>query len=143
MTNKSEPVDRLKVALVHDWLTGMRGGEKVLELICRLFPDAPLYTLLFLPESVTSAISNRAVHTSLLQLLPRADKEYRNYLPFFPLFAETNKVRDADLVISTSHAVAKSMVSKRLRNKLPVHICYIHTPMRYVWDRFDDYFGPE
>src|SRR5262249_25424151 len=133
----------LKVAVVHDWLTGMRGGERVLEVICRLFPDAPLYTLLFLPGSVTSAISSRPIHTSLLQLLPRADKKYRNYLPFFPLFSETNKVGDADLVISTSHAVAKSMVSRRFRKERPMHICYIHTPMRYVWDRFDDYFGPE
>jgi len=141
--NASQQDKGLKVALIHDWLTGMRGGERVLELICRLFPDAPLHTLLFLPDSVTSTISNRRVHTSLLQHLPMAASKYRNYLPLFPLFAETNKVRDADLAISTSHAVAKSMVSRRVRQKPLVHICYIHTPMRYVWERFDDYFGPE
>src|SRR5262245_817360 len=115
MMNAAQQTSRLKVTLIHDWLTGMRGGEKVLELICRLFPDAPLHTLLFLPDSVTSTISDRPVHTSLLQLLPLAREKYRNYLPLFPFFAETNKVRDADLVISTSHAVAKSMVSRGFR----------------------------
>jgi len=141
--NASQHAIQLKVVLVHDWLTGMRGGERVLELICRLYPEAPLHTLFFVPGSVTSTISNRPVKTSLLQVLPLARTKYRNYLPLFPLFAETNKVRDADLVISTSHAVAKSMVSKRSHARSPVHLCYIHTPMRYVWDRFDDYFGPE
>jgi glycosyltransferase involved in cell wall biosynthesis len=133
----------IKVVLIHDWLTGMRGGEKVLELICQLYPDAPLYTLLFLPGTVTSTITNRKVYTSLLQFLPLADKKYRNYLPLYPLFAETHKVRDADLVLSTSHAVAKSMLRRRRKEKRPLHICYIHTPMRYAWDRFDDYFGPD
>ncbi len=141
MTLRDKPP--LKVALVHDWLTGMRGGEKVLELICRMYPEAPLYTLLAIPGAVTSTIQDRPLHTSALQYLPLAAKRYRHYLPLFPLFAEFNKVRGVDLVISTSHAVAKSMVVKKRRSKKPLHICYIHTPMRYVWDRFDDYFGPE
>ena len=140
--NASQHAGRLQVALVHDWLTGMRGGERVLELICRLYPGAPLHTLLFVPGSVTRTISNRPIKTSFLQSLPLARTKYRNYLPLFPLVAEANKVRDADLVISTSHAVAKSMVSKSSLTGSPVHLCYIHTPMRYVWDRFDDYFGP-
>jgi glycosyltransferase involved in cell wall biosynthesis len=120
----------------------MRGGEKVLELLCRRFPHAPLWTLIHNPGSVTPEISNRPIHTSLLQRLPLAARKYRHYLPFFPLFAEMNKVSDVEVVISTSHAVAKSMV-KRGHGHCKLHICYIHTPIRYAWDLFDEYFGPE
>ena len=136
------PDASLRVAIVHDWLTGMRGGEKVLEMICERFPGAPLWTLLHVPDSISPLIAGREIHTSLLQAMPRSAEKYRNYLPMFPLFAELNKVDDCDLVISTSHAVAKSMVRRSFRNR-PVHVCYIHTPMRYAWDLFDDYFGPE
>lgn len=132
----------LRVALVHDWLTGMRGGEKVLELICGRFPDAPLWTLLYLPGQVSKTISARRIHTSLLQRMPRKAAKYRSYLPLFPFFAELNKAHDADLVISTSHAVAKSMVRRRGKGR-PFHVCYIHTPMRYAWDLFEEYFGPQ
>jgi glycosyltransferase involved in cell wall biosynthesis len=135
------PADH-RVGLAHDWLTGMRGGEKVLELLCRRFPEAPLWTLIHNPDTVSPAIANRPIHTSLLQGLPFANKKYRLYLPFFPFFAETNKVSNADIVVSTSHAVAKSMV-KRGGKHCKLHICYIHTPMRYAWDLFDEYFGPE
>ncbi|MFZ0792494.1 MAG: glycosyltransferase [Candidatus Korobacteraceae bacterium] len=132
----------LRVALVHDWLVNMRGGEKVLELICRRFPDAPLWTLLYARGSVSPTIEDREISTSLLQSLPFARTKYRHYLPLFPLFAELTKVRDFDIVISSSHAVAKGMVKKD-RDCRPLHICYIHTPMRYIWDRFDDYFGAD
>jgi glycosyltransferase involved in cell wall biosynthesis len=130
----------LNVILVHDWLTGMRGGEKVLELLCRRFPTAPLWTLLHLPGKVSRIIAEREIHTSLLQYLPFSSTHYRHYLPLFPLLAELHKVPHADLVLSSSHAVAKSMVLRCSRNR-PYHICYIHTPMRYVWDMFDEYFG--
>lgn len=130
------------VGLAHDWLTGMRGGEKVLEALCRRFPEAPLWTLIHNPDSVNSTITNRPIYTSALQRLPFAKKRYRSYLPLFPVFAETNKVLHSDIVVSTSHAVAKSMV-KRGRNHCKLHICYIHTPMRYAWDLYDEYFGPE
>jgi len=136
------PATSLNVILVHDWLTGMRGGEKVLELLCRRFPTAPLWTLLHLPGKVSRTIAERPIHTSLLQYLPFSSTHYRHYLPLFPLLAELHKVRRADLVISSSHAVAKSMVLRRVGRR-PYHICYIHTPMRYVWDMFDDYFGVE
>ena len=132
----------LKVALVHDWLTGMRGGEKVLELLCSRFPDAPLWTLLHVPGTVSDSIENRSIKTSLLQYLPAVESKYRYYLPLFPLMAELTKAQAADIVVSSSHAVAKAMVNTG-RKRPTVHICYIHTPMRYVWDRFDDYFGPE
>ncbi len=130
-----------RVALVHDWLTGMRGGEKVLEALCGIFPDASLWTLLHTRGSVSATIENRPIHASLLQHMPRATKHYRSYLPLFPLFAELNKAADVDIVISTSHAVAKAMVQRQGPGQ-PLHICYIHTPMRYIWDLFDEYFGP-
>ena len=129
------------VVLVHDWLTGMRGGEKVLQTLCELFPDAPLFTLLHVRGSVSSAIENRKITTSPLQRMPLAATRYRYYLPLFPVFAEMTKARDCDVVISTSHAVAKAMIARH--GSKPRHLCYIHTPMRYVWDRFDDYFGPQ
>lgn len=130
-----------RIALVHDWLTGMRGGEKVLDLLCRLYPSAPLWTLLHCPGEVSKTIEARPIHTSLLQHMPFASTRYRSYLPLFPLFAELHKAESADLIISTSHAVAKAMVARRGKRK-PFHVCYIHTPMRYVWDMFDEYFGP-
>lgn len=133
---------KLRVGLVHDWLTGMRGGEKVLELICSVCPGAPLWTLLYLPEKISQPIASCKIHTSWLQRLPMAASKYRLYLPFFPVFAEFCKADGVDLVISSSHAVAKSMVKRRGRER-PYHICYIHTPMRYAWDMFDAYFGPE
>ena len=129
-----------RVALVHDWLTGMRGGEKVLDVLCRMFPEAPVWTLLHNKGSVSANIESRPIHRSLLQWMPGAAKRYRSYLPFFPVFAELNRAGGADLVISTSHAVAKAMAHRGRRKAF--HICYIHTPMRYVWDLFDEYFGP-
>lgn len=127
-----------RVALVHDWLTGYRGGEKVLEAICELYPDAPLYTFFHIPGKVPPSIENREIRTSFLNRLPLAHSHYRHYLPLFPLAAETLIDQEFDLIISTSHAIAKS-----IRPRGAKHWCYIHSPMRYVWDRFDDYFGPE
>ena len=114
----------------------------MLELLCRRFPEAPLWTLIHNPDTVSATITGRSIHTSLLQQLPFARKRYRHYLPFFPIFAETNKVSHAEIVVSTSHAVAKSMVKRGPRH-CKLHICYIHTPMRYAWEMFDEYFGPE
>jgi len=132
----------MRIALVHDWLTGMRGGEKVLEQLCKLCPEAPLWTLIYLRGTVSDTIAAHSIHTSLLQRMPLSATKYRSYLPLFPVFAEMHKACDVDLVISTSHAVAKSMVKRRGANR-PYHVCYIHTPMRYAWDLFDEYFGPE
>jgi glycosyltransferase involved in cell wall biosynthesis len=123
---------------VHDWLTGFRGGEKVLEVFCELFPKAPLYTLVYIKGSASPIIEDRPIHTSFIQHLPMASTHYRHYLPLFPLASESMKLDGYDLVISSSHAVAKSV-----RTGSTPHWCYIHSPMRYVWDRFDDYFGPE
>ena len=111
-----------------------------MEVLCERFPEAPVFTLLYVPGTVGTTISNHDIRTSLLQRLPFARSHYRHYLPLFPLLAEISKVGDYDVVISSSHAVAKAMVKKR-KDYRPLHLCYIHTPMRYIWDRFDDYFG--
>ena len=127
----------MKVALVHDWLTGMRGGEKVLDAICELFPDAPLFTLLHVPGSVSARIEARPITRSLAQALPRARRFYRHFLPLYPALVETFDLDAYDLVISSSHCAVKSVVAPRA-----VHVCYCHSPMRYAWDRFPEYFGP-
>jgi glycosyltransferase involved in cell wall biosynthesis len=127
----------LRVALVHDWLTGMRGGERCLEVFCELFPDADLFTLLHVPGSVTPVIERRRIATSFLQRLPGATTRYRHYLPLFPAAVRTFDLSGYDLVLSSSHAVAKA--ARRARGA--THVCYCFTPMRYVWDLYDDYFG--
>jgi len=128
-----------RVALVHDWLTGMRGGEKVLEALCAICPGAEIFTLVHAPGSVSGAITARPIHTSFVQQLPRAARWYRNYLPFFPAAVESFDLDAFDLVISSSHCAVKSVVATgRAR-----HLCYCHSPMRYAWDQFDAYFGPD
>jgi glycosyltransferase involved in cell wall biosynthesis len=129
----------VRVALAHDWLTGMRGGEKVLEAICNLYPDAPLYTLVRVKGAVSAAIEAHPIHTSWVQRLPRAGRFYRHYLPLFPAAVESFDLDDYDLVISSSHCAVKSVVTRGRA----VHICYCHSPMRYAWDQFDAYFGPD
>jgi len=127
-----------RVVLVHDWLTGMRGGEKVLESVCRIFPDADLLTLVHVRGSVSPLIERRRVRTSVVQRLPGAARWYRHYLPLFPTAIEGFDLDDVDFVVSTSHCAAKSVVATgRAR-----HLCYCHSPMRYAWDQFDHYFGP-
>ena len=128
-----------RVVLVHDWLTGMRGGEKVLESLCRLFPTADLLTLVHVPGSVSPTIANRRIRPSWVQRLPWPARFYRYYLPTFPAAIEGFDLDDVDVVVSTSHCAAKSVVPTRRA----VHICYCHSPMRYAWDQFEAYFGPE
>ena len=128
----------MKVALVHDWLTGMRGGERVLEAVCGLYPDADIHTLFHWRGSVSPTIERHRIHTSFLQHLPMARTQYRRYLPLFPFAVERFDLDDCDLVISSSHCAAKAVVAPgRAR-----HVCYCHSPMRYAWDQFDAYFGP-
>jgi glycosyltransferase involved in cell wall biosynthesis len=129
----------IKVALVHDWLTGMRGGERVLEVFCERYPDAELFTLLHARGSVTSIIEQRRIHTSALQLLPGVRRYYRECLPLFPILVEQFDLDRFDLVISSSHCVAKSVLTR----SDAIHICYCHTPMRYAWDQFGAYFGAD
>lgn len=127
----------MRVALVHDWLTGMRGGEKVLEVFCELFPEADLYTLLHIPGSVSKTIENRKIYTSFVQGMPFAAKRYRMMLPLFPMAIEGFDLSGYDLVLSSSHCVAKGVIPP----PGALHISYVHTPMRYVWDMYYEYFG--
>jgi len=117
----------------------MRGGEKALEVFCEIFPDADLFTLVYLPGTTSPLIERRTVKRSAIQLLPFAGRFYRQYLPLFPIAVEQFDLDRYDLVISTSHCAAKSVVvTGRAR-----HLCYCLTPMRYAWDQFDAYFGPD
>jgi glycosyltransferase involved in cell wall biosynthesis len=127
----------LKVALIHDWLNGMRGGEKVLEALCELFPDAVIFTLFYQKDKVSPTISSHKVKTSYLNKIPGMKKSYRNLLPLYPKAMEAFKFDEFDLCISISHSVAKGI--RPGPNSL--HICICLTPMRYIWDRFDDYFN--
>ncbi|NIM91036.1 MAG: glycosyltransferase [Candidatus Aminicenantes bacterium] len=126
-----------RVALVHDWLTGQRGGEKVLEVLVEIFSQAPVYTLFHFPKSQVEEVEKREIKTSFLQRLPFLRKKYRFYLPLFPLAAELFDLQDYDMVISTSHCVAKGIIP----HPEALHVCYIHSPMRYAWNQYFPYFS--
>ena len=128
----------MKVALSHDWLTGMRGGEYVLEAISEMFPVAELFTLISIPGKVSARLEAIPTHVSWLQSIPGAEKKYRALLPLMPAAIASLNLNDFDLIVSSSHCVAKGV---RKRHDA-VHVSYVHAPMRYVWARFDDYFGP-
>jgi glycosyltransferase involved in cell wall biosynthesis len=120
---------------VHDWLTGMRGGEKCLEVLCRAFPDAQLLSLIHRPGSLSPTIESMTIRTSPLQHVPGVFRHYRHLLPLMPLAARTWRLKDVDLVISLSHCVAKAVVPPP---GVP-HVCYCFTPMRYAWQARDTY----
>ena len=127
----------MKIAIIHDWLTGMRGGEKCLEVFCRLYPEADLFTLLHIPGSVSSIIENRKIHTSFLQSFPFVETKYRHFLPLMPWAIECFDLTGYDLVLSSSHCVAKGVNPE----KNTLHISYCYTPMRYIWDQYEQYFN--
>lgn len=126
-----------RVALGHDWLTGMRGGERVFEYFCRAFPEAPVATLIYNRAAVSDIINAHPVHTSFLNTIPGVNRHYRNLLPLMPLAARRLKIPDADLLLTSSHCVAKSF-RKPAGAK---HLCVCFTPMRYAWTFFEEYFG--
>ncbi len=128
----------MRVALVHDWLITNRGGEKVLDALCELFPSADLFTLIHRPGTQSERIESRRIFTSPLQKLPGIERRYRHLLPMLPAAIATFDLRGYDLVLSSSHCVAKGV---RTPAGIP-HLSYVHAPMRYMWNRFDDYFGP-
>ncbi len=129
-------VAQARIVLVHDWLTGMRGGEKCLEVLCRRWPDARLYTLLHKIGSVGPVIGSQRIATSFLQRLPHVERYYRYLLPFMPVAAAGWRLPACDLVVSLSHCVAKS--ARIPRNAR--HVCYCFTPMRYAWHQQHAYF---
>jgi glycosyltransferase involved in cell wall biosynthesis len=126
-----------RVALVHDWLTGMRGGEKILEVLCELFPGATLFTLLHNKGAMSPIIERMKIKTSFIQHLPMKATKYRNYLPLMPLAIGSLDFSGYNLIFSTSAAVAKGAIPR----EDAVHICYCNSPMRYVWDQYEEYFG--
>jgi glycosyltransferase involved in cell wall biosynthesis len=121
---------RLRVALVHDWLTGRRGGEKCLEVLCEAFPAATLHTLIHRRSSAGPTIERMRIRTSPLQRLPGVHRHYRKLLPIMPLAARAWRLDEVDLVVSLSHCVAKAV---KVPPGVP-HVCYCFTPMRYAWD---------
>ncbi len=128
----------MRVALVHDWLTAMRGGEKCLEVFCELYPQADLFTLVYCPEKISRTIRDMNIHASWLDRLPGIERAYRYFLPLFPRGIESFDLSSYDLVLSSSHCVAKGVFPHSA-----LHIAYIHAPMRYVWDQHQAYFGAD
>jgi glycosyltransferase involved in cell wall biosynthesis len=127
----------VRVALVHDWLTGLRGGERVLDELAGLWPDAELYTLFHVAGATTPRIDALRIHKSPLDRVPGSGRHYRKLLPLHPWAVRRLRVEDCDVVLSVSHAVAKAI---RVAPGIP-HLCYCLTPMRYVWDQIDTYLG--
>ncbi len=125
----------LKVALVHDWLNGMRGGEKVLEVFCDIFPDADIFTLIHQPGTLSPKIARHKITSSFLENLPLAQKKYRHYLPVMPAAIRSLDLSGYDFIVSTSHCVAKGCNPKGAP-----HLSCCFTPMRYIWDQYHHYF---
>lgn len=127
----------MRVALVHDWLVSLRGGEAVLAEIASFFPEAPIYTLLMDPECVTGELARHPIHTTWLQKLSLGGRYHRTLLPFMPEAIAGIELHGYDLIISSSHCVAKGVIPP----PGAVHLCYCHTPMRYVWDQRREYLS--
>lgn len=125
----------MKVAIVHYWLVNMRGGEKVIEVLCELFPQADIFTHVYNPEGISETIKKHSIHTTFIQKLPNSTRNYQKYLPLMPIALEQLDLREYDLVISSESGPAKGV----LIDPDAMHICYCHTPMRYVWDMYFDY----
>ncbi len=127
---------KLKIAIVHDWLVTYAGAEKVLECIIELYPDADLYSLIEdLDEDNKDFLKNKKVNTTFMQKIPLIKKIYRKLLPIMPFAVETLDLGKYDLIISSSHAVAKGVIT----GPMQLHICYCHTPIRYAWDLESEY----
>lgn len=125
----------MRVALVHYWLVGMRGGEKVLEALCRLYPQADIFTHCVDRAALSPLLREKTIRTTFIQRLPGSVRRYKFYLPLMPLALEQLDLRGYDLVISSESGPAKGVIC---RADVP-HICYCHTPMRYLWDFYQDY----
>ncbi len=130
-------LSKLKVAIVHDWLFTSRGGERVLEALCDAFPQAEIFTLFCRRGQNSQKIEGRPIHTSFINRFPRVERYYRYLLPLMPLAAEKLPVQGFDLIISSSHCVAKGIIP----DPTALHVSYCHTPLRYAWDQSKYYFG--
>lgn len=125
----------MKTAIVHYWLVNMRGGEKVLEVLCDIFPKADIYTLVYDPSSISDKIKSHNIKSSFIQKLPFGVKKYQNYLPLHPFAIEQFDLSGYDLVISSESGTAKGVIL----SPETCHICYCHSPMRYLWNMYHDY----
>ena len=125
----------MRVALVHYWLVTWRGGEKVLKAIAQLFPQADIYTHVADPELIKREFPGRHVGTTYISRLPFARRAYRSYLPLMPMALEQLDLQQYDLIISSEAGPAKGIIVP----PHATHVCYCHSPMRYVWDRYHDY----
>jgi glycosyltransferase involved in cell wall biosynthesis len=125
----------MRVAIVHYWLVAMRGGEKVLEALCECFHDADIYTHVYNPNAVSEVIRQHRVQQTFIASLPRARRYYQKYLPLMPYALEQLDLSGYDLVISSESGPAKGV----LTNPETVHVCYCHTPMRYLWSNYHSY----
>ena len=126
----------MKVALVHYWLVTMRGGEKVLESLCKMFPQADIYTNVYNPDAVSDIIKSHKVYTTKVNKYPFAKKLYQKYMPFMPKALMELDLTGYDLIISSESGPAKGVCPA----PDAFHICYCHTPMRYLWDMYHEYF---
>lgn len=127
----------MKVAIIHYWLVNMRGGERVIEAICEMYPEADIFTHVYVPESVSDTIRKHKIFTTFIQKLPWSAKLYQNYLPLMPLAIEQLDLRGYDLVISSESGPAKGVIV----DPEAKHLCYCHSPMRYLWDMYPDYLA--
>lgn len=129
--------DEARVGLIHYWLTNMRGGENVLAAICRMFPTADIFTHAYNPAKITGAIREHAVRETFIAQLPGARSGCQRYLPLMPLALRKLDLREYDLLVSSESGPAKGV------HKRPgaLHVCYCHTPMRYLWDMYEDYYA--
>lgn len=125
----------MKTAIIHYWLTGMRGGERVLESICRLFPDADIFTHAHDPASVSATINHHSIQTTFISKLPFANKLYSYYLPLMPMALEELDLQKYDLIISSESGPSKGIVPR----PDAIHLCYCHSPLRYIWDQYPVY----
>jgi len=131
-------LDSLRVALVHDWLTGMRGGEKCLEVLCEMFPGAPIYTLVHWKGKLSKIIESHPIHESWIAKMPFGRSHYRAWIASYPRAIEAFDLSGYDLVISISHCAAKGVLTRADT----LHVCYCNSPVRYFWDLASEYFAP-
>jgi glycosyltransferase involved in cell wall biosynthesis len=124
-----------RVAIIHYWLIGMRGGERVLERLIGMFPEADIFTHVYDPTAISALIRSRPIKTSFIQKLPGARTHYQKYLPLMPMALEQFDLRGYDLVISSESGPAKGVIAA----PDAMHLCYCHSPMRYLWDLYPDY----
>lgn len=127
----------MRVALIHDHLAQDGGAEKVLKVLAEMFPEAPIYTLLYEQKNADKYFKNRRIETSVIQKLPGGVKHYQWYMPFMPMAVEFFDLRGFDLVISDASAFAKGVIT----SPETLHICYCHTPTRYLWDYTHQYIN--